>query len=97
MKIYPSGCSKLWHVDIPLISSLWSDSEHLFSPGSDYMEAANGGEMEKQLERVLSDETLSQSLSEHGLNTIRQKHTCNHRVDELLSIVNTIDTYKIKN
>ncbi|HEX2935828.1 MAG TPA: glycosyltransferase [Bacteroidales bacterium] len=81
---------------IPLISSLWTDSEHLFTPGKDYLEAANGKEMEKQLERVLSDETLSQSLSKHGLNTIRQKHTCNHRVNELLGIVNTIEKYKQK-
>lgn len=76
---------------IPLISSLWTDSEHLFTPGKDYLEAANGKEMEKQLERILSDNALSRSLSEHGLKTIRQRHTCNHRVNELLDIVNTIE------
>jgi spore maturation protein CgeB len=35
---------------------------------------------------VLHDPELSRSLREHGLETVRARHTCGHRVDELLGI-----------
>jgi hypothetical protein len=39
---------------------------------------------------VLSDPELAASLSRHGLRTILSRHTCGHRVDELLSIAEEI-------
>lgn len=71
---------------IPLISSPWDDCEGLFTPGDDYLVAADGAEMRRHLARVLSDRELARRLSEHGLATIRRRHTCAHRVDELLDI-----------
>lgn len=71
---------------IPLICSPWDDAENLFTPGKDYLVANNGKEMSEQIRAVLGDETLARSLSEHGLKTIQQRHTCKHRVDELLRI-----------
>jgi spore maturation protein CgeB len=38
------------------------------------------------LREVLSNPTLARSLAEQGLETIRSRHTCAHRVDQLLSI-----------
>jgi spore maturation protein CgeB len=72
---------------IPLISAPWNDSEALFTPGEDYLVAADGAEMRQQLARVLADEDLSNRLARHGLASIRRRHTCAHRVDELFSIV----------
>jgi spore maturation protein CgeB len=72
---------------IPLICSPWEDSENLFRPGLDYLEAESGAEMEEKLRAVLSDPALAEALREHGLETIRSRHTCSHRVDELLTIV----------
>jgi spore maturation protein CgeB len=71
---------------IPLICSPWNDSEHLFTPGSDYLVADSGEEMKQLIHEVLKDPSLGEDLSTHGLNTIRQRHTCAHRVDELLAI-----------
>ncbi|MBW3556243.1 MAG: glycosyltransferase [Actinobacteria bacterium] len=71
---------------IPLICAPWDDVECLFSPGEDYLVAANGREMERHLDDVLHDPALASSLSEHGLKTILDRHTCGHRVDELLSV-----------
>jgi spore maturation protein CgeB len=71
---------------IPLVSAPWEDVEHLFTPGKDYLVAANGREMERHLDDVLHDPSLAQSLREHGLRTISERHTCGHRVDELLAI-----------
>jgi spore maturation protein CgeB len=42
--------------------------------------------MQERLHEVLHDQELAQSLHDHGLATIRSRHTCAHRVDELLAI-----------
>jgi spore maturation protein CgeB len=71
---------------IPLICSPWDDAEHLFSPGRDFLVAHDGEEMKELIKRVLSEPSVAKELSDHGLATIRQRHTCAHRVDELLKI-----------
>ncbi|MBA3313875.1 MAG: glycosyltransferase [Planctomycetaceae bacterium] len=76
---------------VPLISAPWNDAESLFTPGRDYLVARNGAEMQNQLRRVLDDPVLASSLAEHGLATIRKRHTCAHRVDELLAILEELD------
>ena len=71
---------------IPLVSAPWDDVEGLFEPGKDFLVAANGREMERHLDDVVHDPALAGSLREHGLATILARHTCGHRVDELLGI-----------
>ena len=71
---------------IPLISAPWNDCEHLFEPGKDFLVARNGAEMREHLRAVLDDRRLAYELAEHGLKTLLARHTCAHRVDELLSI-----------
>ena len=71
---------------IPLISAPWQDAENLFSPGEDFLVAMNGGEMRAQMRRLLKDPGFASSLAARGLETIRRRHTCAHRVDELLAI-----------
>lgn len=75
---------------IPLVSAPWQDSEGLFRVGEDFLMAQNGKEMESHLRNVLQDSSLARSLAEKGLQTIRSRHTCAHRVDELLGIYETI-------
>lgn len=72
---------------IPLISAPWRDSENLFRPGKDFLVARNGTEMTRLTRAVLNDEDLRTSLVENGLKAIRTRHTCRHRVDELLATV----------
>ncbi|MER8915981.1 glycosyltransferase [Mesorhizobium sp. M0761] len=72
---------------IPLISAPWSDVEQLFRPGVDFLFAENGSQMRQQLRTVLSDEDFAASLVISGLETIRSRHTCRHRVDELLGVL----------
>lgn len=71
---------------IPLISAPWSDIEGLFTPGEDFLVARNGEEMQRHLRAVLSDPGLARQLSEQGRETLLGRHTCRHRVDELLAI-----------
>ena len=71
---------------IPLVSAPWNDSEHLFTPGSDFLVARSGREMKEHLRAVLNDPQLARTLAEQGRQTILARHTCAHRVDELLAI-----------
>ena len=73
---------------IPLISARWNDAEHLFRPGVDFLMARDGDEMSSHLEIVLNDEELAADIARQGLERIRSRHTCAHRVDELMDIVN---------
>jgi spore maturation protein CgeB len=72
---------------IPLISAPWTDSENLFRPGTDYLVARDGAEMRDLMAALLRDPAWRASLTASGLETIRARHTCRHRVDELLAIL----------
>lgn len=80
---------------IPLLSAPWSDAEGLFRPGQDFLFAQDGAEMETLLRQVLSDPALGQALSQSGLETIRARHTCRHRVDELLAVLAIIGSARV--
>ena len=71
---------------VPLISSPWQDCENLFSPGFDFLFARDGAEMQRLLRTLLLDPETASALARHGQQTILDRHTCGHRVDELLSI-----------
>jgi spore maturation protein CgeB len=71
---------------IPLVSAPWDDAEGLFRPGRDYLVARDGEEMALRLREVLDDAGLAAELRRSGLETIAARHTCAHRVDELLEI-----------
>jgi spore maturation protein CgeB len=78
---------------IPLVSAPWHDSEELFRHGRDFLMAADGAEMTARLSRVLSDPGLSRDLAASGLETIRLRHTCSHRVDRLREIVSAAGNF----
>jgi len=71
---------------IQLICSPWEDVEGLFRPGTDFLTAKSGAEMMQQMRTLAHEVELRRSLVRHGLETIRARHTCAHRVDELLQI-----------
>lgn len=71
---------------IPLISSPWNDAENLFTPGTDFLVANNGEEMKQKLQEIISDEEKAKEVAAQGLKTIRERHTCAHRVNELEKI-----------
>ncbi len=78
---------------IPLVCSPWEDVEGLFRPGRDFLIARTAGEMRRHLEAVLHEPGLARELARNGLETIRSRHTCAHRVDELLRIVAELNSY----
>ena len=72
---------------IPLVSAPWDDAEGLFRAGEDYLVARNGREMERHLWEILHDAELARALARSGRRTILARHTCAHRVEELLGIL----------
>ena len=75
---------------IPLVCAPWQDSEHLFTPGEDYLVARDGAEMQAHLASLANDPRLGERLAAHGLATIAARHTCSHRADELLQFVDRL-------
>jgi spore maturation protein CgeB len=72
---------------IPLVSAPWDDAEDLFRVGRDYLVASDGREMTEQLAWVLANPDEARTMAEDGRRTILARHTCGHRVDQLLDIV----------
>lgn len=71
---------------IPLISAPWLDSEGLFRAGRDFLIAGDGDQMGRHLRDILADPQLAAAFASSGLETIQSRHTCAHRVDELMNI-----------
>jgi len=76
---------------VPLISAPWEDAERLFRPGDDYLLARDGEEMKRCMREVIEQPGLAAQLRANGLETIRSRHTCAHRVEELLAIVEELE------
>jgi spore maturation protein CgeB len=76
---------------LPLVCAPWLDAENLFR-SEDYLTARNEQQMTEAMNALAHDGGLRSALSKNGLETIRQRHTCAHRADELLTIVEQLRT-----
>jgi spore maturation protein CgeB len=77
---------------IPLVCAPWDDAEGLFRPGADYLVARDGEQMRAAIRTILDDPERAAALRASGLETIAARHTCGHRVDELLAIHGQLTT-----
>jgi spore maturation protein CgeB len=75
---------------IPLVSAPWDDAEGLFRPGQDYLVAETGSAMARHMAALRDDAALRESVIASGLETIRARHSCAHRVDELIALLPTL-------
>jgi spore maturation protein CgeB len=75
---------------IPLVCAPWIDSEHLFSPGDDFLVARDGEAMRRHLAVLRADPEFAASLAARGRATVETRHSCAHRVDELLVICRSL-------
>jgi spore maturation protein CgeB len=67
---------------IPLLSAPWIDSEQLFSP-EDFCMVNTGARMQAEMEHLLQNERAAAAQAQRGLETVRRRHTCRHRAEEL--------------
>jgi spore maturation protein CgeB len=77
---------------IPLVSAPWDDCEGLFRVGEDFLMVRSGAEMARALHDLKNDAELRASLVRNGLETIAARHTCAHRMDELMAIAEHLRT-----
>ena len=75
---------------MPLVSAGWDQTAGLFTAGEDFLVAHNTAEMIECLGRLRSDAELRRRLAARGRATICARHSCSHRVDELLAISDRI-------
>lgn len=75
----------------PLVCSPWSDSENLFRPGEDYVCVPDTAAMIAELDHLLRDDSARQQLATNGLETIRARHTCAHRAQQLVDICHQLE------
>jgi spore maturation protein CgeB len=75
---------------IPLITAPWDDSERLFKVGTHFLMAHSPKEMRDHLRLLLADPDLARTLARRGRRKILARHTCAHRVDELLAIADEL-------
>ena len=70
---------------IPLVSAPWHDDEQLF-PQDSYLKVNDSAQMTAALRAIVLDPDLASDLARKGLVAVRARHTCAHRVEELLAI-----------
>ena len=72
---------------IPLVCSPWEDLEQLFVGDEEsYLMARDGAMMQRLLRKLLDDRERADALAASALKTIQRRHTCAHRIDQLLTI-----------
>lgn len=76
---------------IPLVSAPWNDAEGLFEPDADFLVARDGAQMRSHLRELLNDPCAARELAARGREAILARHTCAHRVDELMAIVTELN------
>jgi spore maturation protein CgeB len=70
-----------------LISLPWQDTDRLFSAGEDFAVANSPDEMRDVIDWLCRDDAARDRIAEHGYQTILARHTCGHRADELLLLL----------
>lgn len=74
---------------MPLLCAPWSDEEGLFG-ADDYGSVVDGKEMTRELRRSLDYPRQARERGRRGRETILERHTCGHRVVQLLDIVREV-------
>jgi spore maturation protein CgeB len=77
---------------VPLASCWWDDVEGLFRRDVDYLSVTSPIQMTRAMRNISADPALARSLSAAGVQTILARHTCAHRVDELMGILAGLGT-----
>ncbi|MBQ9436895.1 MAG: glycosyltransferase family 1 protein, partial [Lachnospiraceae bacterium] len=69
-----------------LLSNYQSDFPDCFTPGQDFVAYDDLKQLPELAEYYLSHEREREEIAENGLETLRQHHTYQHRVQEMLAV-----------
>jgi spore maturation protein CgeB len=76
---------------IPLISAGWRDGTGMFEDNADYLVVDGPSQMAEAIRWLTSDEDARRRIGSHGRETILARHTCAHRAEQLVDIVQRIN------
>ena len=71
---------------IPVVTAPWEECEQMFTPEMDLLLAHNGAEVRHRLVALIHDSQYARFIGANGYQTVVSRHTCAHRVQELLRI-----------
>jgi spore maturation protein CgeB len=71
---------------VPVVTAPWDECEQMFTPDVDLLVARDGSDMEHRMEALHSDPDFARFIGANGYQTVVSRHTCAHRVQELLAI-----------
>ncbi len=74
---------------IPIVSAPWDDIEGIFPAGT-YLRASSGEEVTNALTALLHDPDFAADVADAAFRLVSERHTCRHRANELLHIVDGI-------
>jgi|SRR5437868_993772 len=98
-KFYSNGLSGIPTIRVfealacgtPLLCSPWADTDGLFRKGEDYLCVPDEKAMRAEIEHLLNDDAARSQIAANGLDTIRRRHTCAHRTQQLLEICEELE------
>jgi spore maturation protein CgeB len=70
----------------PLVSAPWDGCEELLTPGTDLLVGRNGQQIERHMLDLRNDPEMGRIIASNGYQKVAGRHTCQHRVQELLTI-----------
>src|ERR1700730_2469346 len=71
---------------VPVVTAPWDECEQMFTPDVDLLVARDGSDMERRMVALHSDPEFARFIGANGYQTVVSRHTCEHRVQELLAI-----------
>lgn len=71
---------------VPVVTAPWDECEQMFTPDVDLLVARDGSDMERRMVALHSDPQFARFIAANGYQTVVSRHTCEHRVQELLAI-----------
>ena len=75
---------------LPLVSLPWPDTDRLFTAGADYLVVETPGEMVQTIAWLAHDSAACARIGAHARATILAHHTCLHRTQQSLDIVDEL-------
>jgi spore maturation protein CgeB len=71
---------------VPVVTAPWEECEEFFTPDVDLLIARDGRQVERHLVDLQEDPEFARFIAANGYQAVVSRHTCGHRVQELLEI-----------
>lgn len=71
---------------VPVVTAPWDECEQMFTPQVELLVARDGSEMARRFVALHGDPEFARFMGANGYQAVVSRHTCGHRVQELLAI-----------